>query len=148
MQEDNASGIYAEKGAGAGSGALRPRWRTLRAKQIHGNGLQRDADKYSYRSAEDHAVDLNFRLFFDFQAEVAAVVAPAQRFRAMPEKSGMQAGIADIVAVAEAAAQLWAAILHAGIVIRTFCHVDTPCIAVRPQLGQGEACRRAEGSPC
>ena len=59
----------------------------------------------------------------------------------------MQARIADVVAVAEARAQLRTAVLHAGIVIGTLRHVDAPGRAVRPQLRRCEARRRAKGRP-
>lgn len=56
----------------------------------------------------------------------------------------MQAGVADIVAVAEAGAQLRAAVLDAGVVIWAFRHIDAPDAAAGLQLGQGEASCRAE----
>ena len=60
----------------------------------------------------------------------------------------MQVDVADIIAVAKAAAQLWAAILYAGVMIRAFRHVDAPDAFTGLQFGHGKACRGAEGRPC
>ena len=44
-------------------------------------------------------------IFHDLHAKVAAVIPTPQRFRSMPNKPRMQTGVADVVAVAIAAAQ-------------------------------------------
>ena len=67
-------------------------------------------------------------------AGIAAVVAAAERFGAAPEEPRMQTGIADVVAVAKAPAQLGAP-----------RHVDAPDGGVRLQLRRGEARGGAEG---
>ena len=62
----------------------------------------------------------------------------------MPVKLWVHAVIGDIVAVAEARAQLRAAVLHTGIVIWAAGHVDAPDAARDLYLCRGKACRRAE----
>ena len=47
---------------------------------------------------------------FDFHAEIAAIVTAPQRFCSMPNELGVQTAIADVIAVAKAAAQLRAAV--------------------------------------
>ena len=56
----------------------------------------------------------------------------------------MQPGIADVVAVAKAAAQLWAAVFCAGVVIGTLHHIHTPDAVTGLQFFWGKARRQAE----
>ena len=56
-------------------------------------------------------------LFYGFHAKIAAVIAASQRHASLPDQLRMQPGIADVVAVAKAAAQLRAAVFCAGVVI-------------------------------
>ena len=72
--------------------------------------------------------------FYGFHAKIAAVIAAPQRFCSMPNELRMQPGIADVVAVAKAAAQLRAAIFCAGVVIGTFHHIHTPYTVADLQL--------------
>ena len=65
-------------------------------------------------------------LFHDLHAKVAAVIAAPQRFCSIPNELRMQTGVADVVAVAKAAAQLRTSVCHAGVVIGTLHHIHTP----------------------
>ena len=60
----------------------------------------------------------------------------------------MQTGVADVVAVAKAAAQLRTSVCHAGVVIGTFHHIHTPYAVAGLQLLWVKARRRAEDAPC
>ena len=73
-------------------------------------------------------------LFHDLHAKVAAVIAAPQRFCSMPNELRMQTGVADVIAVAKAAAQLRTAVFYAGVVIGTFHHVNTPYTVADLQL--------------
>ena len=75
------------------------------------------------------------------QTKIAAVAAPAERFRAAPQKPRMQAVIGDIVAVAEAGAQLRAAVLYAGVMVGALRHVDAPHAAGDLKLRRSKAGR-------
>ena len=59
----------------------------------------------------------------------------------------MQTGVADVVAVAIAAAQLGTSVGHAGVVIGTFHHIHTPYTVADLQLLWVKARRRAEDAP-
>ena len=59
----------------------------------------------------------------------------------------MQPGIADVITVAKAAAQLRAAIFCAGVVIGTLHHIHTPDAVTGLQFFWGKARRRAENAP-
>ena len=86
-------------------------------------------------------------LFHDLHAKVAAVIAAPQRFCSMPNKIRMQTGVADVVAVAKAAAQLRTSVCHAGVMIWTFHHIHTPDAAAGLQFFWDKARRRAENAP-
>ena len=83
----------------------------------------------------------------ELQAEVAAVVAAAEGPGAAPEKVRVQVVVGDIVAVAEAGTKLRAAVVHAGVVIGAFYHVDTPDTAGGLDLPGLKARRLAEHPP-
>ena len=65
-------------------------------------------------------------LFYGFHAKIAAVISTHQRHASLPDQLRMQPGVADVVAVAKAAAQLRAAVFCAGVVIGTLHHIHTP----------------------
>ena len=68
-------------------------------------------------------------LLSDLHAEIAAVISTPQRHASLPDQLRMQPGIADVITVAKAAAQLLAAIFCAGVVIGTYrkrCSVPLP----------------------
>ena len=68
-------------------------------------------------------------LLSDLHAEIAAVISTPQRHASLPDQLRMQPGIADVITVAKAAAQLRAAIFCAGVVIGTYrkrCSVPLP----------------------
>jgi len=73
-------------------------------------------------------------LFHDLHAKVAAVIAAPQRFCSMPNELRMKTGVADVVAVAKAAAQLRTSVCHAGVMIWTFHHIHTPYTVADLQL--------------
>ena len=85
-------------------------------------------------------------LFHDFHTKVAAVIAAPQRFCSMPNEIRMQTGVADVVAVAKAAAQLRTSVCHAGVVIWTFHHIHTPDAGAGLQLFWVKARRRPENT--
>ena len=65
----------------------------------------------------------------DLHAEITAVISTPQRHASLPDQLRMQPGIADVITVAKAAAQLRAAIFCAGVVIGTYrkrCSVPLP----------------------
>ena len=65
----------------------------------------------------------------DLHAEITAVISTPQRHASLPDQLRMQPGIADVITVAKAAAQLRAAIFCAGVVIETYrkrCSVPLP----------------------
>ena len=59
----------------------------------------------------------------------------------------MQPGIADVVAVAKAAAQFRTSVCHAGVVIGTLHHIHTPDAVASLQFFWGKARRQAENAP-
>ena len=59
----------------------------------------------------------------------------------------MQPGIADVITVAKAAAQLRAAVFCAGVMIGTLHHIHTPDAVTGLQFFWGKARRRAENAP-
>ena len=59
----------------------------------------------------------------------------------------MQPGIADVITVAKAAAQLRAAVFCAGVVIGTLHHIHTPDAVTGLQFFWGKARRQAENAP-
>ena len=68
-------------------------------------------------------------LLSDLHAEITAVISTPQRHASLPDQLRMQPGIADVITVAKAAAQLRAAIFCAGVVIGTYrkrCSVPLP----------------------
>ena len=67
----------------------------------------------------------------DLHAEITAVISTPQRHASLPDQLRMQPGIADVITVAKAAAQLRAAIFCAGVVIGTYrkrCSVPLPAL--------------------
>ena len=60
---------------------------------------------------------------------------------------GCSPGIADVIAVAKAAAQLRAAVFCAGVVIGTLHHIHTPDAVTGLQFFWGKARRRAKNAP-
>ena len=60
----------------------------------------------------------------------------------------MKTGVADVVAVAKAAAQLRTSVCHAGVVIWTFYHIHTPYTVADLQLLWVKARRWTEDAPC
>ena len=86
-------------------------------------------------------------LLSDLHAKIAAVIAAPQRHASLPDQLRMQSGIADVITVAKAAAQLRAAVFCAGVMIRAFHHVHTPDAVAGLQLFWAEARRRAENAP-
>ena len=69
------------------------------------------------------------RAVSDLHAEITAVISTPQRHASLPDQLQMQPGIADVITVAKAAAQLRAAIFCAGVVIGTYrkrCSVPLP----------------------
>ena len=56
----------------------------------------------------------------DLHVEITAVISTPQRHASLPDQLRMQPGIADVITVAKAAAQLRAAIFCAGVVIGTY----------------------------
>ena len=60
------------------------------------------------------------RAVSDLHAEITAVISTPQRHASLPDQLRMQPGIADVITVAKAAAQLRAAIFCAGVVIGTY----------------------------
>ena len=87
------------------------------------------------------------RAVSDHHAEIAAVISTPQRHASLPDQLRMQPGIADVVAVAKAAAQLRAAVFCAGVVIGTLHHIHTPDAVTGLQFFWGKARRRAENAP-
>ena len=83
-------------------------------------------ERFSYQTASP--------LFFDLHSEIAAVIAAPQRFCSMPNELRMKTGVADVVAVAKAAAQLRTSVCHAGVMIWTFHHIHTPYTVADLQL--------------
>lgn len=70
-------------------------------------------------------------LLSELHAEIAAVISTPQRHASLPDQLRMQPGIADVITVAKAAAQLRAAIFCAGVVIGTYrkrCSVPLPAL--------------------
>ena len=65
-------------------------------------------------------------LLSDLHAKIAAVISTPQRHASLPDQLRMQPGIADVITVAKAAAQLRAAVFYAGVVIGTLHHIHTP----------------------
>ena len=65
-------------------------------------------------------------LLSDLHTEIAAVISAPQRHASLPDQLRMQPGIADVITVAKAAAQLLAAIFCAGVVIGALHHIHTP----------------------
>ena len=63
----------------------------------------------------------------------------AQRLCPVPQKLRVKPGVADIVAVTEAGAELRAVIFYARVVIGALRHVDAPRLLIRLQL----LCRKA-----
>ena len=86
-------------------------------------------------------------LLSDLHAEITAVISTPQRHASLPDQLRMQPGIADVVAVAKAAAQLRAAVFCAGVVIGTLHHIHTPDAVTGLQFFWGKARRRAENAP-
>ena len=71
------------------------------------------------------------RAVSDLHAEITAVISTPQRHASLPDQLRMQPGIADVITVAKAAAQLRAAIFCAGVVIGTYrkrCSVPLPAL--------------------
>ena len=60
----------------------------------------------------------------------------------------MQTGVADVVAVAIAAAQLGTSVGHAGVVIGTFHHIHTPYTVADLQLLWVKVRRCTKDAPC
>ena len=87
-------------------------------------------------------------LLSELHAEIAAVISTPQRHASLPDQLWMQAGIADVITVAKAAAQLRAAVFCACVVIWTFHHIHTPYTVADLQLLWVKARRRAEDAPC
>ena len=58
----------------------------------------------------------------------------------------MQPGIADVITVAKAATQPWAAVFCAGVVIGTLHHIHTPDAVTGLQFFWSKARRRAENT--
>ena len=83
-------------------------------------------------------------LFYGFHAKIAAVISTPQRHASLPDQLRMQPGVADVVAVAKAAAQLRAAVFCAGVVIGTLHHIHTPDAVTSLQFFWGKARRRAK----
>ena len=86
-------------------------------------------------------------LLSDLHAEITAVISTPQRHASLPDQLRMQPGIADVITVAKAAAQLRAAIFCAGVVIGTLHHIHTPDAVAGLQFFWGKARRRAENAP-
>ena len=86
-------------------------------------------------------------LLSDLHAEITAVISTPQRHASLPDQLRMQPGIADVITVAKAAAQLRAAIFCAGVVIGTLHHIHTPDAVTGLQFFWGKARRRAENAP-
>ena len=86
-------------------------------------------------------------LLSDLHAKIASVIAASQRHASLPDQLRMQPGIADVIAVAKAAAQLRAAVFCAGVVIGTLHHIHTPDAVTGLQFFWGKARRRAENAP-
>ena len=80
-------------------------------------------------------------------AKIAAVIAASQRHASLPDQLRMQPGIADVITVTKAAAQLRAAVFCAGVVIGTLHHIHTPDAVTGLQFFWGKARRRAENAP-
>ena len=71
-------------------------------------------------------------------------MAAAQRLGSVPVELRVQTVVRNIVTVAEAGAQLRAAVLDAGVVIGAFRHIDAPGAAGGLDLRGRKACRLAE----
>ena len=82
-------------------------------------------------------------IFHDLHAKVAAVISTPQRHASLPNQLRMQPGIADVIAVAKAATQLWAAVFCAGVVIGTLHHIHTPYPVADLQFLWGKAGQRS-----
>ena len=65
----------------------------------------------------------------------------------MPNELRMKTGVADVVAVAKAAAQLRTSVCHAGVMIWTFHHIHTPYTVADLQLLWVKARRWTEDAP-
>ena len=65
----------------------------------------------------------------------------------MPNELRMKTGVADVITVAKATAQLRAAVFCAGVVIGTLHHIHTPDAVTGLQFFWGKARRRAENAP-
>ena len=83
-------------------------------------------------------------LLSDLHAEITAVISTPQRHASLPDQLRMQPGIADVITVAKAAAQLLAAVFCAGVVIGTLHHIHTPDAVTCLQFFWGKARRRTE----
>ena len=79
-------------------------------------------------------------LLSDLHAEIAAVISTPQRHASLPDQLRMQPGIADVITVAKAAAQLRAAIFCAGGFLplhRPLPFLFVSAVAVGPAGGKG-----------
>ena len=70
-------------------------------------------------------------LLSDLHAKIAAVIAAPQRHASLPDQLLMQPGIADVITVAKATAQLRAAVFCTGVVIGTLHHIHAGKAAER-----------------
>ena len=86
-------------------------------------------------------------LFYGFHAKIAAIISAPQRHASLPDQLRMQPGVADVIAVAKAAAQLRTAVVRTGVVIGALHHIHTPDAVTGLQLFWGKARRRAKNTP-
>ena len=86
-------------------------------------------------------------LLSELHAEITAVISTPQRHASLPDQLRMQPGIADVIAVTKTAAQLWAAVFCAGVVIGTLHHIHTPDAVTGLQFFWDKARRRTENAP-
>ena len=86
-------------------------------------------------------------LLSDLHAKIAAVISTPQRHASLPDQLRMQPGIADVIAVTKTAAQLWAAVFCAGVVIGTLHHIHPPDAVTGLQFFWDKARRRTENAP-
>ena len=85
-------------------------------------------------------------LLSDLHAKIAAIIPAPQRHTSLPDQLRMQSGVADVIAVAKAAAQLRAAVFCTGVLIRAFHHIHTPYAIVGLQFFWVKARRRSENT--
>ena len=84
------------------------------------NELEAQLEQYQNSDSADSST------IAELQAEVAALIPAAERLCAVPDELRVQVVIGDVVAVAEAGAELRTAVFDTGVVIGALRHIDAP----------------------